>query len=211
MSFPFKPNEGEFSWTGQSNAVNQCDNDFGPSDHGAVTYTGHFFSYRTIPNYADMNGRSLAVPWQPTDPLQLFQRKVAMLKSFPNNGHNIDGWVHGESDAAVLAYANAYETNLTTHYLEMLALSGLSKENLRFVIVLLNAACTGTYTNIVRTAQTNVATAGDGTQFYATLVNCDDLMYDGLHYDPTVRPILGARCYTAANGMYGLVPRTSGL
>lgn len=90
-------------------------------------------------------------------------------------------WNQGEYDASVLAYANAYEANLTALFAAIR--SDLSLPNLKIIIVELGADTVYTYKNTVRTAQENVAAADANCEIYESPY---PIGADGEHYNPQI-------------------------
>lgn len=89
-------------------------------------------------------------------------------------------WLQGESDAKIEAYADAYESNLTTFIAQ--ARVKVNTPSMPFVIarIYVPSEATYPYRSTVRAAQLNVANA-DGR---VTIFSTDDLVLtDGTHYD----------------------------
>jgi PKD repeat protein len=153
-----------------------------------------------VAQYA-LGGTSLAVNWLPTgtypslDPPNLFTQFVAWVRAAEistNSKLAAVVWNQGETDAGTLAFANAYEANLT-------ALIAAVRSNLRdvpFVFGQLNSAYVlGSFTSTVRAAQAAVDAAVSRT----TMVNQDSqsIAGDGQHYTADGFVALG-KLYAAA-------------
>jgi len=153
-----------------------------------------------VAQYA-LAGTSLAINWAPggsypsLDPPNLFTQFISYVRAAQTaTSSRIAAviWNQGETDAGTLAYANAYEANLTA----FIAAVRVEFPAVPFVIGRLNTAyAIGAHTSTVRTAQAAVDTA----DARVALVNQDgqSIAGDGSHYTADGYVALG-KLYAAA-------------
>lgn len=135
-------------------------------------------------------GTSLAVDWLPSTAGGLYEQLVFKTQCMTRAIYDCDGintsfkflfWGQGESDAQVLAQANAYEANLTS--LISAFRSDVGMGNIPVLVARLSSninATTCPYWATVRAAQEAVAGAVSGVY----IVNQDNatMQADGIHY-----------------------------
>jgi hypothetical protein len=193
-----------------------------PDQNG--TYSLQFYLYPQIQALLDRNlyvvhhgegNTGLAVEWKPTTTIGDNHRELLFkIKATINKITDADGIapdfkflliVHGEYDSRVLAYANAYEANLTASINGVRAISGLT--NLPVIIVRLNTEMItapvnpGTYGATIQAAQDAVAVALSDVYVY----NPDGAV---MHTDKIHYTVAGE--HTIADGIYNLAV-TNGL
>lgn len=187
-----------------------------PDQNG--TYSLQFYLYPTVATrvarklYVVHHGAGntgLAVEWKPTATIgENYRELLFKTQGLQRAINSVDGIdpsfkfmliVHGEYDSRVLAYANAYETNLTNFINNFRSKTGLT--TLPVIIVRLNTEMItapvnpGTYGATIQTAQDNVAAAL--TNVYVYNPNGATMHTDKIHY--TV-----AGEHTIATGIYNL-------